>query len=103
MTIRFFSKSDTYAELSNFAPSPIEINGEICPSVEHYYQARKFDDVEMQSETRAAAKPVVAKKLAQKYRACIRPGWDSMKAAVMERAPCAANSHKPPRFARCFS
>jgi hypothetical protein len=47
MAIRFYSKSETHSELSNFAPFPIEIDGESWPSVEHFYQASKFDDPEM--------------------------------------------------------
>ena len=52
MTIRFFSKSDTHRDFSNFAPYPIEIGGTIWPTTEHYYQAHKFEDAELQARSR---------------------------------------------------
>jgi hypothetical protein len=86
MTIRFFSKSESYREFSNFAPFPIEIDGAIWPSVEHYYQAQKFADLALQEKIRTAKKPVIAKSLAAKYRQRARADWNEAKAAVMERA-----------------
>jgi ribA/ribD-fused uncharacterized protein len=86
VTISFFSKSETYREFSNFAPFPIEIDGVAWPSTEHYYQAQKFTDPELQEKIRNAAKPVIAKKLAQKHANKIRADWPETKDAVMERA-----------------
>jgi len=98
MTIRFFSKSETYREFSNFAPFPIEIDGATWPSVEHYYQARKFADPVLQEKIRTAQKPVIAKNLAAKYRHGARPDWDEIKDAVMERAVRAKfTQHEPLR------
>jgi adenylate cyclase len=77
MTICFFSKSDRYAELSNFAPFPIEIDGMVWFTTEHYYQAQKFADLEMQEKICQAAKPVIVENLARKCKARIRPGWDA--------------------------
>jgi ribA/ribD-fused uncharacterized protein len=87
MAIRFFSKSDTYREFSNFGPFPIELDGQLWPTTEHYYQAQKFTDrPDLQARIRAAAKPIIAKKLAEKHRNKIRPDWDSVKDEVMYRA-----------------
>lgn len=86
MTIRFFSKSDTHRDFSNFAPYPIEIDGTIWLTTEHYYQAHKFQDAELQERIRRAEKPVIAKNLARKHKARIRSDWDQVKDAVMERA-----------------
>lgn len=86
MTIKFFSKSETYSELSNFAPLPIEIEGVSWPSTEHYYQAQRFADPELREKIRAAKKPVIAKKLAQTHRNKARADWAAVKDAVMERA-----------------
>jgi ribA/ribD-fused uncharacterized protein len=86
MAIRFYSKSETHSELSNFARFPIEIDGEAWPSVEHYYQVSKFADPEMREKIKAAPKPVIAKKLAQKYSGRIRIDWTDVRDAVMERA-----------------
>jgi ribA/ribD-fused uncharacterized protein len=86
MTIRFFSKSETHSEFSNFAPFPIELDGEHWPTTEHYYQAQKFTDPALQARIRTAAKPVVAKALATKHRNKVRPDWDAVKDEIMERA-----------------
>jgi ribA/ribD-fused uncharacterized protein len=86
MVIRFFSKSETHREFSNFAPFAIDLDGKRWPTTEHYYQAQKFTDPELQSRIRLAAKPIVAKKLADKHRNRIRPDWDAVKDDVMYRA-----------------
>jgi len=86
MTIRFFSKSETYREFSNFGPFPIEIDGTTWPSVEHYYQAQKFSDSTLQEKIRTAKKSVIAKSLAVKYRRGARADWDEVRDEVMERA-----------------
>jgi hypothetical protein len=86
VTIRFFSKSETHREFSNFAPFPIEIDGATWPSVEHYYQVQKFSDPALQEKIRTAKKPVIAKSLAAKYRRGARADWDEAKDDAMERA-----------------
>jgi ribA/ribD-fused uncharacterized protein len=82
MAIRFYSQSDTHREFSNFAPFGIDLDGAWWPTVENYYQAQKFTDPELRKSTRKAAKPPIAKSLADKNKAAMRPDWD----AVMERA-----------------
>jgi ribA/ribD-fused uncharacterized protein len=86
MVIRFHSKSETHRELSNFAPFGIDLDGERWPTTEHYYQAQKFVDPALQTRIRKAAKPIVAKNLADTHRAKIRPDWDAVKEEVMYRA-----------------
>lgn len=86
MTIKFFSQSETYREFSNFAPFPIELDGQTWPSTEHYYQAQRFTDPDLQEKIRAAKKSVIAKKLAQTHRNKARTDWPEVKDAVMERA-----------------
>ena len=51
MTIHFFSKSETHREFSNFAPFAIDLDGERWPTTEHYYQAQKFTDPELQARS----------------------------------------------------
>lgn len=86
MTIRFFSQSQTHREFSNFAPFPIELDGERWPTTEHYYQAQKFTDPDLRARIRDARKPIVAKTLADKHKAAIRPEWEAVKDEVMDRA-----------------
>lgn len=95
MVIRFFSKSETHREFSNFAAFGIELDDAWWPTVEHYYQAQKFTDPALQSKIRKAEKPPIAKSLADKHRAAIRPDWDQAKDAVMERAVRAKFTQHP--------
>jgi ribA/ribD-fused uncharacterized protein len=86
MTIRFFSQSATHREFSNFAPFGIDLDDARWPTVEHYYQAQKFADPQLRTAIRKAEKPVIAKSLADKSKAAIRPDWDAVKDEVMYRA-----------------
>lgn len=86
MTIRFFSKSETHSEFSNFAVFPFDLDGKRWPGVEHYYQAQKFTDPKLQKTIRQAEKPPIAKSLGDKNKASVRADWESLKDEVMERA-----------------
>ncbi|MEZ5873503.1 MAG: NADAR family protein [Hyphomicrobiales bacterium] len=86
MTIRFFSKSERYRDFSNFANFPIEIDGTAWPTSEHYYQAHKFEDPDLRDRARQMPNAAAVKRFASKHKARIRPDWDSIKDAVMERA-----------------
>jgi ribA/ribD-fused uncharacterized protein len=86
MVIRFFSKSQTHREFSNFAPFGIDLDGAWWPTVENYYQAQKFTDAGLRQSIRDAAHPIIAKTLADKNKAVIRPDWDAIKEDVMYRA-----------------
>jgi ribA/ribD-fused uncharacterized protein len=86
MTIRFYSQSPTHREFSNFAPFAIELDGARWPTVEHYYQAQKFADPDLRNAIRQAEKPIIAKSLADKNKAAMRPDWDAVKDQVMLRA-----------------
>jgi ribA/ribD-fused uncharacterized protein len=86
MAIHFFSQSATHREFSNFAPFGIDLDGAWWPTVENYYQAQKFTDPDLRASIRTAAKPIIAKNLADTNKATIRTDWDVAKDAVMYRA-----------------
>jgi N-glycosidase YbiA len=88
MTVRFFSKSDTHREFSNSALCDINLADAWWPTVESYYQAQKFNDPELRNSIRNAEKPPIAKGLAGKNEAAIRPDWKAVKDDVMYRAMC---------------
>ena len=74
--------SGDYDFLSNFHPSPIEVDGVVHPTVEHAFQAAKtFDRTEKQSVGQAAT-PGLAKRLGRRVR--LRPDWEKVKIGIME-------------------
>lgn len=85
--IRFFRFYETNGFLSNFYPSPIEIDGKVWPTVEHYFQAAKFPDCPAhQEQIRMARTPENAKGLGGTRLIPISPGWDERRINVMRRA-----------------
>jgi ribA/ribD-fused uncharacterized protein len=83
MVIRFFSQSETHREFSNFAPFGIDLDGAWWATVENYYQAQKFTDLDLRQSIRQAEQPIIAKALADTNKAAIRPDWDAIKDEVM--------------------
>ena len=66
--------SGRYAFLSNFYEHPMQIDGLIWPTVEHYYQAAKTQDIEQSAWIRSAPTAKEAKTRGRKVE--IRPDWD---------------------------
>ena len=56
-SIYFHSKSKEYNEFSNFYESEFTIDGITWPTVEHYFQAQKFNDPIYQNYIRLASTP----------------------------------------------
>jgi len=100
--VLYFGRDRTeFSFLSHFYPSPIVLDGEVWPTVEHYYQAQKSDDPEYKAAIRAAARPGLAKRLAaqpsaprrisgdswfRKNGKQPRADWHDVKLAIMRRA-----------------
>lgn len=84
--IHFFSKSGDYAELSNFAPYGFHEGELYWPTVEHYFQAKKFSDSDHQERIRNAGSPKQAKALGQSRKHPIQPNWDTIREDVMREA-----------------
>ena len=84
--IYFFSKTDKYYELSNFAPFGFELSGVFWPTVEHYFQAQKFHDTEYRERIRLSMSPRQAKALGQTRKIKIRSDWNAAKEKIMLNA-----------------
>lgn len=66
MTIKFYGhKHEHYRFLSNFHVAIFTLQGKQWPSVEHFYQAMKSTDPDVQESIRNAETPGQAKKLGQ--------------------------------------
>jgi len=81
--IYFYTKSGPFYELSNFSPFGFEHAGAYWPTVEHYFQAQKFEDPAYRERIRNASSPHDARALGQSRQVPIRPDWESVREEVM--------------------
>ena len=79
----FYSVKDPYGEFSNFALFPIFLDGKWWPSSEHYYQAQKFFEEDLQELIRNCKTPYEAAKTARDPNMPLREDWDEVKDGVM--------------------
>lgn len=83
--ILFWGRSNKkYWPFSNFYPSPINLDGQIWPTVEHYYQAQKTTSEVDQKMIRLQSSAASARKLGQEV--LLVPNWDEIKDEVMYKA-----------------
>jgi ribA/ribD-fused uncharacterized protein len=86
MTIFFYTKNDDYGEFSNFSKHGIEMQGVWWPSVEHYFQAQKFEDKEYREQIRGAYTSKQAAELGRSRKLPIRKDWEIVKDEIMYQA-----------------
>jgi ribA/ribD-fused uncharacterized protein len=67
--------------LSNFYPSPIEVNGKKYDTVEHFYQASKAASEEDHEYVRSSTSPGIAKHRGKRINA--REDWNASRLHVM--------------------
>jgi N-glycosidase YbiA len=100
--ILYFARDrDAFGFLSHFYPSPIVLDGETWPTVEHFYQAQKCNDAGYREAIRSASSAGMAKRLAapphapgrisqqswfRKHGAQPRADWSEVKLDIMRRA-----------------
>jgi ribA/ribD-fused uncharacterized protein len=78
-TIDYFDEE--YAFLSNFYEAPVEKDGIVYPTNEHFFQAMKTLDNEERKKIAAALTPGQAKRMGRKVK--LRPDWDSVRLQIM--------------------
>lgn len=81
--IYFYAQTDPFAEFSNFAPYGVEMDGLWWRTVEHYFQAMKFEDAPYRARIRRAHKPKDAKGLGMTRALPLRADWEEVKDGVM--------------------
>jgi ribA/ribD-fused uncharacterized protein len=79
------SRLDPTHPLASYSRHGIELDGAQWPSVEHYYQAMKFEDEAYREEIRNAAHPADAAKLGKSKKHGRRKDWDKVKETYMTR------------------
>lgn len=84
--IKFYKTSDEYGCFSNFAAYPIQIDGKVWPTSEHYFQAQKFLDTQHKENIRQAKSPMIAAKMGRDRSKALRENWDNIKDGIMLKA-----------------
>ena len=80
------TRDDPNHLLASYAKRAFELDGFEWPSVEHYYQAMKFDDAEYRELIRLAPHPAAAAKLGKSRRHQRRKDWKKTSVTYMTRA-----------------
>ncbi len=83
--ILFYREGDDYGFFSNFSRHPIELDGFVWPTTEHYFQAQKFFGTPEADRVRLAPSAGEAAKLGRKLPG-LRPDWERVKDDIMLRA-----------------
>lgn len=84
--IKFYHTGDPYGNFSNFAAFPIFLNGKSWPTVEHYFQAAKFEDEALKEKLREISSPMEVAKEGRKRKYPLRENWEEVKEKVMALA-----------------
>lgn len=85
-TVCFYKPNESFGLLTNFARLPIEVDGKVWPTTEHYFQAEKFHDEAYRERIRTAETPREAADLGRSRDVPLRPDWEAIKDDVMRRA-----------------
>lgn len=84
--IKFYRINDSYGEFSNFSPYNIILRGTTWNTSEHYFQARKFKDVDLIFKVMDAPTPMEAARIGRDRNNKIREEWESIKLDIMKEA-----------------
>lgn len=79
------SRSDPSHPLASYSKHAFELDGFEWPSVEHYYQAMKYEEPEYREQIRLAAHPADAAKLGKSKKHQKRRDWDKVRVTFMTR------------------
>jgi ribA/ribD-fused uncharacterized protein len=81
--VHFYRASDEYGCFSNFAPYPVRMEGKLWPTSEHYFQAKKFEDLAHQEKIRQTKSPMIAARMGRDRKKPLRRDWESVKLTIM--------------------
>ncbi len=82
----YFSRSDVNEVFGSFSRHSFELEGREWPSVEHYYQAMKFESEAEREKIRLAPHPKKARRMGRSRLRSIRKDWKQVKRVYMTRA-----------------
>jgi ribA/ribD-fused uncharacterized protein len=84
--IRFYRVAEEFGQFSNFAPFPIDLEGERWSTAEHFFQAQKFQDAAYREQIRQTLSPMQAARMGRDRARALRSHWEAAKVEVMRRA-----------------
>lgn len=84
MSIKFYSPKRSYGCFSNFSKHEVFLDGKIWPTSEHYYQAKKFLDEDLQEQVRSCSGPGLAADMGRDRSLPLRQDWEEVKDGVMK-------------------
>ena len=82
----FVVRTDVNDPLSAYSKHAFELDDAEWPSVEHYFQGMKFEDLELRESIRQADHPKVAMELAEANKKHTRKDWKRVEVVMMTRA-----------------
>lgn len=82
----YFSRIDSDDDFGTFSLHPFTLEDKVWPTIEHYYQAMKFEDPGYQETIRLAETPKKARKLGRRRFKRLRQDWKKVKQLYMTRA-----------------
>lgn len=86
MTIYFYIPNDKFGEFSNSANFGIELDGKWWKTIEHYFQAQKFNNDEFKEKIRITPSAKAAVTLGRSREFPLREDWEHLKDEVMRKA-----------------
>ena len=84
--IKFYKVKEQFGCFSNFAAYPVELDGKVWPTSEHYFQAQKFAGTEFEEEIRQVKSPMIAARMGRDRSKPLRADWERVKDEIMRRA-----------------
>lgn len=84
--VYFYTPDRPFGEFSNFSKHGVEMDGLWWPTVEHYFQAQKFDDPGYREIIRTSGPAKRAAELGRSRAVPIRADWEAVKVEIMRNA-----------------